>query len=52
MKALIDKLKPRGEVVQVTLKKKGVPVARIYSDDKREFRSPSLDKEDDAQRPS
>jgi len=42
-----DFLGPTGDTVQVILKKRGKPVAGIYKDDKREIRSPSLEKEED-----
>ena len=52
MKKLIDMFGIRGEVVEITLKKKGKPVASIYSDDSREFVSPLMKKKEDDARPS
>jgi hypothetical protein len=57
MKRLLDKLKskppsavdylgPKGDTVQVILKRKGKPVAAIYKDDEQEIRSPALKQDD------
>ena len=47
----LDLLAPKGDTVQVILKRKGKPVAGIYKDDKQEIRSLSLqDKADDDDR--
>jgi len=43
-----DFLGPRGDTIQVILKKRGKPVAGIYKDDEQELRSPSLQKKEDA----
>jgi hypothetical protein len=46
MSRLRDFLGPRGDTVQVILKKRGKPVAGIYKDDEREIRSPTLKEEE------
>lgn len=43
---LTDSLAPRGDTVQIILKRHGVPEAAIYKDDEREIRSPSLQNQD------
>ena len=45
MSRLSDFLGPRGDTVQVILKRRGKSVGGIYKDDKREIRSPSLTKD-------
>ena len=47
MKRIYDFLGPRGENLQVILRKSGVPVSGLYSDDRGEVRSPDLDKKRD-----
>ena len=43
MKRLVDSLRPKGDVLQLVLKKQGRPVAGIYVDEKgEETRSPAL----------
>ena len=46
MKRFFDSLAPKGESLQIILKKKGVPVSGVYVDDKQEVRSESLDSKD------
>ncbi|HSG29338.1 MAG TPA: hypothetical protein VLA34_12730 [Candidatus Krumholzibacterium sp.] len=45
MKRLLDILAPKGDTIQILLKKRGKTVAAIYKDDEREIRSPSLKKD-------
>jgi hypothetical protein len=49
MGRLYDILSPKGETIQIILKRKGKPVSGLYVDDKQEIRSPSLDKREDGQ---
>jgi hypothetical protein len=52
MSRLRDFLSPKGDPVQVILKRKGKPVASIYKDEKQEIRSPALQKDKQADEPS
>jgi K+/H+ antiporter YhaU regulatory subunit KhtT len=45
MRRLYDILSPKGDTVQVFLKRKGKTEAVIYKEDEKEFRSPSLQKD-------
>jgi hypothetical protein len=44
---LTDDLGPKGDTVQLILKRRGVAEAAIYKDDKQEIRSPSLQQDND-----
>ena len=46
LRSLIDRLSPRGEVLQIRLVRRGEVVAALYSDDTREFRSPLFGRQD------
>ncbi len=48
MSRLRDFLSPKGDPVQVILKRRGKPVAAIYKDEKQEIRSPALPKDKEA----
>ena len=39
---LIDRLKPKGDTLQIRLLRRGEPHSGIYKDDKREVVSPNL----------
>ena len=45
---IADKIKVDEGAVHILLKKKGVPVAGIYVEGKKEFISPSIDKKEKA----
>jgi hypothetical protein len=48
MSLLRDFLGPKGDTVQILLKRQDKPVAAIYKDNEREIRSPSLKKDNAA----
>lgn len=48
---LVDYLTPKGDSVQLILKKKGKPVSGIFVDDKQEIRSPELAEKEQDEKP-